>query len=262
MDWAKYFSELSQGNTNTRPANALVAAKDAQAAALQSAYDQNIAQYNAQAQQVPQAYQQYRNQASENAAIQQRVINEYLANKGYSGAGGQSLTFRQRNNNNLNNQIGMYNQQQQQTLDAINLAKSGLGSQFQSDLATSGADYDMRIADMMYQQEQNNYSKAMQLYSAGLITAAQFEAMTGINIKTRSSRSPKKVTADDLYNDLIAMGISPIEAANEANGYNGTTIKPVVSHNAYYDPTTGRVYGMQGSIAALTPKTTTVEEDE
>lgn len=188
FDWATYLTNLEQGNTNTRPTlTALQSARDAQAAAIKSSYDQNIANYNAQASQLPTAYQGLRNQASEQAAIQQRVLREYLANQGQSGAGGMSLSLQQRNTNNLNNAIGGYNQQQQAALDAINLAKTNLGTQLGADLATNTANYDVQIADMLYNQEQDTYSKAIQMLSAGLITRAQFETMTGIKVNKVTS---------------------------------------------------------------------------
>lgn len=246
FNYTEYLNQLLQNaatgtGTTTRPSDQITSMYDtqkaAQEAALKAAYEQSLASYTAQETQAQPMYQAIRDEASTNAALQQRALMESVANMGLSSAGGTSQTLQQRNTNNLMNTMGDASRQQQAYLDEIALAKSDLGTQYQSDLTTSAASYDAQKLQALLEQSQYEQSVAssaadnlmstyLNLLSMGKITSAQFKAATGIDASTATSGSSggsSGSSATTKYNAAKEAGISEADAI-EYSGDNITSI--------------------------------------
>ncbi|MDD5016602.1 MAG: hypothetical protein PHO15_00710 [Eubacteriales bacterium] len=166
----------------------------AQKAQLKAAYDEAISAYNAQLSDAPAAYQTLKNEAYVNNALLEKSRKESVANMGLSGAGGTSQTFQQRNTNTLLNTLGDASRQQQDYTDEINRALANLDTQYGADASSLLAQIESeRNAALVSQnqwqasydmsQQSSIFEQAYTLLASKKITNAQFEAMTGIDLK-------------------------------------------------------------------------------
>ena len=156
---------------------------DPQTAAVNAAYDATAADLNTKISNAGSVYQPSKNDAYTTALQQQRLYNENMANMGYSGAGQMSQTLQQRASNNLQSTLGTINTSQQEYINGIasDLRNAGVTR----DTALAGVAADQGSAQLdAYNTEQ---TRALQLYSAGIISAAQFQQMTGISPVVRGS---------------------------------------------------------------------------
>ena len=191
----------------------------AQKAKLRGTYDQNAATYDKQLSEAPEKYQTLKNEAYVNNAQTERARQESMANMGLSGAGGTSQTLQQRNTNTLLNTLGDASRHQQSYIDDINLNKANMKTQYDADtqslvsqsesdknaalLSASqwGDNYDLQEKQYALSEQEsafnrdlqnrqftqgeseNVFNQAYSLYAKKYITKAQFEAMTGIDIR-------------------------------------------------------------------------------
>lgn len=174
---------------------------EAQKAQLKAGYDQNAAAYQKQIGDAAAQYQQLKNEAYVNNALAERARRENVANMGLSGEGGTSQTLQQRSTAALLGTLGDVSRQQQDYTDNVNLALANLGVQYGADVTSLEAenasalnealikqsqwqaDYDLQMRKMQEDEQQSLFKQAYNLYLKRLITAAQFKAMTGINLK-------------------------------------------------------------------------------
>ena len=173
----------------------------AQKAQAQATRDIAAMGYNKQLKDVPAKYNKLRNETAVNKNMQDRLRKENMANMGLSGAGGTSKTFAQRNTNNYLKSIGNIGRQQQDFTDNINLALTNLDTQYGADMnsmtaqnnAARNAEYmqqnqwqsghDLQKQQFEQQKKDALYGQAYGLFKSGMITKAQFKAMTGITLR-------------------------------------------------------------------------------
>lgn len=173
--------------------------EEAQKAQLLAQYEQNYAQLKGQLERAPKQYQTLKNEAYVNNALAERARRENMANMGFSGTGGTSLSYEQRNTGRLLRTLGDVSRQQQDYSDNVNNALYNLGAKYKADLSGIAAKTaSERIAalseqarfEAQYEQarQKDVFDQAFSLYKKGLITAAQFTEMTGIALKKSSSK--------------------------------------------------------------------------
>ena len=188
MEYLSGLLNNAGGSSNDRPTyDSINSAYDQQQAAAQAQYNNTMAGYDAQAAQLPTQYQAIRNQAYTDNAMAGRSLAERLANKGYSGGGGMSQTLNQRIQSTLLNNVNAANIGQQNALDALNLQRGAAQSQLAGTLADIGLNRANAIQTLnQYLDQQASAERqaaldnANKLYAGGIITAAQYEQMTGI----------------------------------------------------------------------------------
>jgi len=170
----------------------------AQKAQLKAAFERNTSAYQKKLTEAAAQYGQLKNDAYVNNALAERARKENIANMGLSGTGGTSQTLQQRNTAALLGTLGDAARQQQDYTDNVNLALGNLTEQYGADETTLEAsnaaqrsealikqsqwqaDYDMDWRNMLHDEQQDMFAQAYSLYVKRLITAAQFQAMTGI----------------------------------------------------------------------------------
>lgn len=173
----------------------------AQKAQLKAGYDQSAAAYQKQMADAAGQYQQLKNEAYVNNALAERARQENVANMGLSGEGGSSQTLQQRNTAALLEALGSASRQQQDYTDNVNMALASLAAKYGADAAGIEAknasslsdalmkqnqwqaDFDLKAQKMREDERQNIFKQAYNLYLKRLITAAQFQAMTGVSLK-------------------------------------------------------------------------------
>jgi hypothetical protein len=123
----------------------------AQKAALESAYQQNLNTLQAQRAQVPQQYETARNQAAAQSEVERQRWNEYAAATGLNaGASGQAqLSF----SNLLQSNLANINRAQADALAQLDLQVAQLQTQYKNDVAKAIAEGDFAKAQALY----NNY---------------------------------------------------------------------------------------------------------
>lgn len=173
----------------------------AQKAQIKAEFDQNTSAFQKKLNEAAAQYGQLKNEAYVNNALAERGRRENIANRGLSGAGGTSQTLQQRNTAALLGTLGDVSRQQQDYTDDVNLALANLATQYGADVdsleASNAAkrnealikqsqwqaDYDMDWHKMLQDEQQDTFKQAYNLYLKRFITAAQFQAMTGIALR-------------------------------------------------------------------------------
>lgn len=173
----------------------------AQKAQLKAAFDQNSSAYQRKLSEAAAQYGQLKNETYVNNALAERSRRENIANMGLSGGGGTSQTLEQRNTAALLATLGDAARQQQDDTDNVSLALANLATQYGADMTSLEAsnlsqrsealikqnrwqaDYDMDWRKMEQDEQQDIFQQAYSLYQKRLITAAQFQAMTGIALR-------------------------------------------------------------------------------
>ncbi len=173
----------------------------AQKAQIKAEFDQNTSAFQKKLNEAAAQYGQLKNEAYVNNALAERGRRENIANRGLSGAGGTSQTLQQRNTAALLGTLGDVSRQQQDYADDVNLALANLATQYGADVdsleASNAAkrnealikqsqwqaDYDMDWHKMLQDEQQDTFKQAYNLYLKRFITAAQFQAMTGIALR-------------------------------------------------------------------------------
>ena len=173
----------------------------AQKAQIKAAFDQNTSAFQKKLSETAAQYGQLKNEAYVNNALAERGRRENIANRGLSGAGGTSQTLQQRNTAALLGTLGDVSRQQQDYTDDVNLALVNLATQYGADVTSLEAsnaakrnealikqsqwqaDYDMDWHKMLQDEQQDTFKQAYSLYLKRFITAAQFQAMTGVALR-------------------------------------------------------------------------------
>ena len=173
----------------------------AQKAQIKAAFDQNTSAFQKKLNEAAVQYGQLKNEAYVNNALAERGRRENIANRGLSGAGGTSQTLQQRNTAALLGTLGDVSRQQQDYTDDVNLALANLATQYGADVTSLEAsnaakrnealikqsqwqaDYDIDWHKMLQDEQQDTFKQAYNLYLKRFITAAQFQAMTGIALR-------------------------------------------------------------------------------
>lgn len=196
--------------------------KQAAADALTSAYQQNMAAYNAQAQETKQAYGEKRNQTQAQYEKALKNFGEYSAASGLnSGANAQArLAYGNQN------QAGLANLSagEAAALQDIARDRAGVESQYRSDLAANEAAYDADLYNALYgawqdQVAQENadrsyyYTLAMNTIQTGNMPDADTLAKAGIDSGTASAMT-------SYYKAMLA------PAATSSGGGGGSSRRP------------------------------------
>jgi hypothetical protein len=151
----------SQARSMATPANTNIgesylsrlydAQTQAQKAALESAYQQNLNTLQAQRAQVPQQYETARNQAAAQSEVERQRWNEYAAATGLNtGASGQAQLAL---SNVLQSNLAGINRAQADALSQLDLQINNLTTQYRNDVARAIAEGDFAKAQALY----NNY---------------------------------------------------------------------------------------------------------
>lgn len=208
-----YMQKLRQGEYTQRPSTSLISdTYDKRIEGKRQELKNLLADYDTSAAKLPEAYQPLRNNAYVNDALAQKRRQEDMANIGYSSAGGTFKTLEQRDRSTLANLLGSADRQQQDALDRIlserrgaelatNQAITGIESERanalleqqryedqlrreESQRALQQQQYEQSRAFQQQQfdaaQKQQAMDNAYRMYAAGIITADQYEQMTGI----------------------------------------------------------------------------------
>lgn len=123
----------------------------AQKAALESAYQQNLNTLQAQRAQVPQQYETARNQAAAQSEVERQRWNEYAAATGLNtGASGQAQLAL---SNVLQSNLANINRAQADALSQLDLQINNLTTQYRNEVARAIAEGDFAKAQALY----NNY---------------------------------------------------------------------------------------------------------
>ena len=173
-----------------------------QVTAAQTAYDTTSADLNAKIANAGTVYQPSRNNAYTTALQQQRLYNENMANMGYSPGGQMSQTMQQRANNNLQTTLGGIDTSQQEYIN-------GLASEIRNAAVTRDtalADIEANRGAAQLDAYNTAQSRADQLYAAGMISAAQYYQMTGIQPKTSGGSSSSYTSGLDINTDPLLTG--------------------------------------------------------
>ncbi len=173
----------------------------AQKAQIKAAFKQNTSAYQKKLTEAATQYGQLKNEAYVNNALAERVRRENIANMGLSGGGGSSQTLQQRNTAALLGTLGDAARQEQDVTDNVNLELANLATQYGADVTSLEAsnaamrnealikqsqwqaDYDMDWRKMLQDEQQDTFEQAYSLYLKRFITAAQFQAMTGVALR-------------------------------------------------------------------------------
>jgi hypothetical protein len=138
-DYSSYINEMYE------------AKQDAALAALEAAYDKNVAELDAQEDEIPATYQSARNQTAASSEQSKHNFAEYAAANGLnSGAGGQAELSR---SVALQGSLSSLNQAQADALSDLSLQRTQLERDYNSAIATAKADGDYELASTLYQEK-------------------------------------------------------------------------------------------------------------
>ena len=176
----------------------MLAAKKAQ---LQTQQEKKTAAYQQKLKESAKQYQTLANEAYVQNALEEQARKESMANMGLSGAGGTAQMLEKRNTGRLHKQLDDAAQQQQGYGEKVNNELASLDKQYSADIANAEsktaeqrnkalisqsrwqANYDLDQQQTARRQQESIFKQAYSLYEKRLITAAQFEAMTGIRLR-------------------------------------------------------------------------------
>lgn len=196
--------------------------KQAAADALTSAYQQNMANYDAQEQQTAQNYDNQRNQTQAQYEKALRNFDEYSGANGLnSGAKAQArLAYGNQNQAGLSNLSAA----ESAALQQIARDRAGAQSQYQADLAANESAYDTDLYNALYgawqdQVAQDNADRsyynslAMNTIQTGSVPDANTLARAGIDANTAATmaayyanlRQQEQAEADRAYYYTLAM---------------------------------------------------------
>ena len=126
------------------------AQKDANTAALQGAYQQNVNALNATAAKIPEQYTAARNQTAAGAEVGRRNFNEYAAASGLNtGAGGQAQLAM---NTALQGNLSSIDQAEATALSNIETERLQLQTEYQSAIAMAMAQSNISKAQALYEE--------------------------------------------------------------------------------------------------------------
>ena len=120
--------------------------------ALKAAYDQNIADYDAQAAKIPQTYNEARRQVSTQADISRANLNEQMAGSGINVGAGSQLALSQQNSRNA--AMGKVSTAEADALSDLEAQRQKVKAAYQNAVAQAISENDAERAKALYTEAQ------------------------------------------------------------------------------------------------------------
>lgn len=120
--------------------------------ALKAAYDQNMADYDAQAAKIPQTYNEARRQVSTQADISRANLNEQMAGSGINTGAGSQLALSQQNSRNA--AMGKVSSAEADALSALEAQRAKVKTAYQNAVAQAISENDAARAKALYTEAQ------------------------------------------------------------------------------------------------------------
>lgn len=120
--------------------------------ALKAAYDQNMADYDAQAAKIPQTYNEARRQVSTQADISRANLNEQLAGSGINVGAGSQLALSQQNSRNA--AMGKVSSAEADALSDLEAQRQKVKTAYQNAVAQAISENDAARAKALYTEAQ------------------------------------------------------------------------------------------------------------
>ena len=120
--------------------------------ALKAAYDQNMADYDAQAAKIPQTYTEARRQVSTQADISRANLNEQMAGSGINTGAGSQLALSQQNSRNA--AMGKVSSAEADALSALEAQRAKVKTAYQNAVAQAISENDAARAKALYTEAQ------------------------------------------------------------------------------------------------------------
>lgn len=128
------------------------AQKKAKTDALKAAYDQNMADYDAQAAKIPQTYNEARRQVSTQADISRANLNEQMAGSGINVGAGSQLALSQQNSRNA--AMGKVSSAEADALSDLEAQRQKVKTAYQNAVAQAISENDAARAKALYTEAQ------------------------------------------------------------------------------------------------------------
>lgn len=120
--------------------------------ALKAAYDQNMADYDAQAEKIPQTYNEARRQVSTQADISRANLNEQMAGSGINTGAGSQLSLSQQNSRNA--AMGKVSSAEADALSDLEAQRQKVKTAYQNAVAQAISENDAARAKALYTEAQ------------------------------------------------------------------------------------------------------------
>lgn len=120
--------------------------------ALKAAYDQNMADYDAQAAKIPQTYNEARRQVSTQADISRANLNEQMAGSGINTGAGSQLALSQQNSRNA--AMGKVSSAEADAMSALEAQRQKVKTAYQNAVAQAISENDAARAKALYTEAQ------------------------------------------------------------------------------------------------------------
>lgn len=120
--------------------------------ALKVAYDQNMADYDAQAAKIPQTYNEARRQVSTHADISRANLNEQMAGSGINVGAGSQLALSQQNSRNA--AMGKVSSAEADAMSALEAQRQKVKTAYQNAVAQAISENDAARAKALYAEAQ------------------------------------------------------------------------------------------------------------
>lgn len=120
--------------------------------ALKAAYDQNMADYDAQAAKIPQTYNEARRQVSTQADISRANLNEQMAGSGINVGAGSQLALSQQNSRNA--AMGKVSSAEADAMSALEAQRQKVKAAYQNAVAQAISENDAARAKAIYAEAQ------------------------------------------------------------------------------------------------------------
>jgi hypothetical protein len=120
--------------------------------ALKAAYDQNMADYDAQAAKIPQTYNEARRQVSTQADISRANLNEQMAGSGINVGAGSQLSLSQQNSRNA--AMGKVSTAEADALSDLEAQRQKVKAAYQNAVAQAISENDAARAKALYTEAQ------------------------------------------------------------------------------------------------------------
>ena len=120
--------------------------------ALKAAYDQNMADYDAQAAKIPQTYNEARRQVSTQADISRANLNEQMAGSGINVGAGSQLALSQQNSRNA--AMGKVSSAEADALSDLEAQRQKVKAAYQNAVAQAISENDAERAKALYTEAQ------------------------------------------------------------------------------------------------------------
>lgn len=120
--------------------------------ALKAAYDQNMADYDAQTEKIPQTYNEARRQVSTQADISRANLNEQMAGSGINAGAGGQLALSQQNSRNA--AMGKVSSAEADAMSDLEAQRQKVKTAYQNAVAQAISENDAARAKALYEEAQ------------------------------------------------------------------------------------------------------------